>query len=115
MELTHKCKADFEKWFMEDYILRAENVGRNIPYLKMLERSVPAVRYGVYEDFFETHKIYMQIQIYVEPTMQGPKFKKWKPDILWKNEFRNVSASGHKQIARIYAVKKANEIYNEQI
>jgi len=61
MKLTDKCKEDFEKWFMTDYILRTENIGKNVYGLKMLERCIPTLRYGIYVDFFDSVGILINV------------------------------------------------------
>ena len=71
-------------------------------------------QYGVYVDFGDSVGANIELQVRTEPTMQGAKLKSFRPEILYKGRFYNVSASfSTRERAREQAVLKLMEIYNE--
>jgi len=105
MRLTGKCKVDFEKW----------RISKKDSYLKhcFFEELMPSMRYGVYLDFFDSVGMMIELQLHVNPTMQGGSFKCIRPAIFSDGRFHNVGASfGTRERARAASIKKANEIYN---
>ena len=107
MELTGKCKKDFEKWFSE----KSESHYRLVEWFEALDVSM---QYGVYVDFFDSVGMMIELQVHVDPTMQGGSFKKFKAVILFKGRFVNVpNGYGKRYNARTEAIKKANELYND--
>ena len=117
MNLTGKCKIDFEKWLnsKEEFIkihdlLNIEIDLRNIYIFDKLNNSM---KYGVYLDFFDSVGMMIELQLHVNPTMQGGSFKCIRPAIFSDGRFHNVGASfGTRERARAASIKKANEIYN---
>ena len=105
MRLTGKCKEDFDNW----------RISKKDSYLKhcFFEELMPSMRYGVYLDFFDSVGMMIELQLHVNPTMQGGSFKCIRPAIFSDGRFHNVGASfGTRERARAASIKKANEIYN---
>ena len=109
MELTGKCKEDFEKWYNESFGEYGSDDGKmpslnGIPYeCTGFNNYSKSMQYGVFVDFFDTHIIrigdYCIIQneaIYYESNVNG-YLGGWKT----------------RHEARTEAIKKANEIYNQ--
>jgi hypothetical protein len=118
MNLTGKCKEDFEKWAIDNNILDMSLgilVVRNGVVLTSFYKYSNSMQYGVYVDFFDENDLKIEMQVHVEPTMQGSFFKKFKVVILNKGRFVNVSnASFIRSRMRTAAIEKANEIYNSK-
>jgi hypothetical protein len=99
MELTGKCKEDFEKWYELNY----EAIGlRSIDdefYLAGFYELPETMQYGVYVDFFDSVEIYMEI------IKDGVYFESFVND-EWLNTPKTRSE------ARTAAIEKANELYN---
>ena len=93
MKLTGKCKEDFEKW-VENPLREQVALRRRKEWFYTL---TPSMKYGVFEDFFDSVKIDI--------------------DGIYDNEIYildNMYQDGenHRTEARIRAIEKANEIYN---
>ena len=116
MELTGKCKEDFEKWYEPPLPADANGWDKALYGDKVAEiyRLPKSMRYGVYVDFFDSVGIYIDLEIHAEPTMSGLIFKSIRPNILSNGRFYTVGASFRERpIARTEAIKKANELYND--
>jgi len=116
MELTGKAKKDFEKWY-RNYI--GNHKGRNLlidgTYNSFFKKLPQSMQYGIFVDFFDSVGMMIELQVHVDPTMQGGCFKKFKAVILFKGRFVNVpNGYGKRYNARTEAIKKANELYNER-
>ena len=119
MRLTGKCKVDFEKWYVDyknwiEYTVNED--GETDIYkidIKEFYEHKDSMQYGVYVDFFDSIGIMIELQVHVNPTMQGGSFKCIRPAILSDGRFHNVGASFRKRDrARTAAIEKANEIYD---
>ena len=100
MELTDKCKVDFEKWYNKTY-------SRELVYSTMNETlimtlPIPFV-YGVYVDFFDSVNLPININSYGNG-------ESWQYDITTMPIIYDALT---RQEARTEAIKKANEIYNK--
>jgi hypothetical protein len=97
MQLTGKCKEDFEKW----YLIEFEK--RSLPYSQGFCLSDNSIQYGVYVDFFDS------VGIRLECIYDSYSSNEWYVGI------NCVSQKGSFKLrtdARTEAIKKANEIYN---
>lgn len=121
MKLTGKCKEEFEKWFNTDLpnekgLTDDQIIEVRIGKIELFNRLTFPMQIGVLQLYFDSVGIIMEIQVHTEPTMQGAKFKKFRPEILVNGTFNNVGASfGIRERAWKQAVEKANEIRNEQL
>jgi len=114
MELTGKCKEDFEKWFIEtdkgnpikSWI--SEDLG--LIYLQTMFSVLPqSMQYGVYVDFFDSVGIIIDMR-YIKMFKQFERVVSCvnrKIDSILYNDLHNT-----RQEAQIAAIKKANKIYN---
>lgn len=113
MELTGKCKEDFEKWYLiqeqyEDYYLAY------VPDKGMLDeyKCIPfsdfplSMKWGVYQDFFDSVglRIYFEEVGFIQYKVVIMEFYGDRKELL--NFFHN------RHIARTAAIEKANSIYN---
>ena len=100
MKLTGKCKEDFEKWYLKHIILNSEKLISNtdVNYFNLLTESM---QYGVYVDFFDSCDIDLD-EIY----------KGEESIILNKVHHPFLKPKDYRTEARISAIEKANEIYN---
>jgi hypothetical protein len=120
MELINgKCREEFLKWIKNKKYSIIHDVGERdmniVPLNEMFEQLDFSMQYGVLVDFFDANGIIIDIQIHTEPTMQGAKFTKFRPEILFNGAFHNVGASfGKRETAHTEAIKKANEIFNNK-
>ena len=118
--LTGKCKEAFEKWLSDSRkiafgIANHNGEGGALYYMADLFDGLDfSCQYGVIVDFFDSVGIKIEIQVRIEPTMQGSRFRFFRPELLYKGRFYNVGASfGERGKSRKAAIEKANEIYNE--
>lgn len=105
MKLTGKCKEDFEKWYNNPLI---EHVGlRRLP--QWFYTLTESMQYGVYVDFFDSVGIYIQILFY------DFDVSNWQICIeCIEDEFDYTETHfTSRQEARIKAIEKANDIYND--
>ena len=94
MNLTGKCKIDFEKWFEDIY-----DNNNDVIMLKAEFDLIPfEFKYGVYVDFFDGFNF-----IDIDEIYNGEYYL---IAINYKNEIN------HRLEGRIEAIKTANEIYN---
>jgi hypothetical protein len=104
MELTGKCKEDFEKWYNNPLV---EHVGlRRLP--QWFYTLTESMQYGVYVDFFDSVGIFCEDRRYTDINMawvvKYPNFKGMQ------DRFDGLTKT--RQEARSKAIEKANEIYN---
>jgi hypothetical protein len=113
MNLTGKCKEEFEKWFTDSDNHKgfdAEQIALDRKYrLDLFYQLYESMQYGVYEDFFDSVGIYIQISFYDFDCNNWQTYLECKESIYDYNETHFVS----RQEARIASIEKANEIYNK--
>jgi len=100
MELTGKCKEDFENAI--SYTLVQSGMIKQVDEFYMFPSSM---QYGVYVDFFDSVGIYISIEPYQD----------YDSDIqFWCFNIKgfNIIELNTRNEARTEAIKKANEIYN---
>jgi hypothetical protein len=112
MELTGKCKKDFEKYLNK---LRKHETERNFADIDMIIESqgyefydlLESMKYGVYVDFFDSVGIYLSVS--------GLTLSKtYICDISIKTNVQYwFDGFNLRQGARLKAIEKANEIYNK--
>ena len=96
MELTGKCKEDFEKWF------RRINIKNNW-LLNSFYKLLQSMQYGVYVDFFDS--VGIDIVDNIDSCANDFRY-------LSKVDFKFIDAHNTRPEARTAAIEKANEIYN---
>jgi hypothetical protein len=110
MELTGKCKEEFEKWFTNSDNRKgfdAEQIALDRKYrLKVFYQLYPSMQYGVYVDFFDSVEIYISLDWYKSIVKDSEYFE---TDI---NNHIDSERFKHRPEARVAVIKKANEIYN---
>jgi hypothetical protein len=107
MELTGKCKDDFEKWYLKD---QHNEEGYHDYLLRSFYSKGLAMQYGVYEDFFES--VGYDIEIGINSVLI---FSNHFIDLLGLNVLEGVVYDigvSNRQEARTKAIEKGNEIYN---
>ncbi len=117
MELTGKCKEDFDKWYSDKYFPSIESLaGHRISLIDKGNISLnrfytlqPEMQWGVYVDFFDTIDIPIEDSVRFEPTMQGFKVKFYNYFIKGKKSRRNFI---NRIDSRNDAIKQVNDIYN---
>ena len=103
MKLTGKCKIDFEKYRLINYIFTEHEVrGSGCSIWEYLDDNM---KYGVYVDFFDSVDIFIQIETRI--------FDKEHPCYIYsKTVYNRVGIFKTRQEARTAAITKANEICN---
>ena len=98
MELTGKCKDDFEEWFL----LNNGLISLSETYLEEFNEYPENMKIGVYVDFFDENKIHLDV------------VKSLFSDNLYLSSVNDLEGIHCKtlQEARKAAINKANEIYN---
>ena len=111
MELTGKCKEEFEKWFTDSDNHKgfdAEQIALDRRCrLNLFYQLYPSMRYGVLEDYFDS------VGINIEITNDNKDIKTFWIDINAK-EIDSVELNSRPE-ARIAAIEKANELRNEAL
>jgi len=106
MELTEKCKEDFEAWYLKTIEIKIGNI-------ELLSKTVkfyllpPSMQYGVYVDFFDS------VGIYIEASHLNTTGK-YGVGISDKDGYLLTIKTETRHEARQKAIEKANEIYNSQ-
>lgn len=107
MELTGKCKEDFEKWYYSlysfEYISDFDgeiNLGLNFEQLPL------SMQCGVYVDWFDSCKIY------IDDSFDGLN-NEFYSCTVHENKVSVLNKTKTRQEARTKALEKANEIYNK--
>jgi hypothetical protein len=101
MELTGKCKIDFEKW-LRPSINSDYRFGQALT--ANFEVLPPSMRYGVYVDFFDSVGIYIEIDHYTYDAWTAEIFN---PEPSFQSIMRETRNESQTE-----AIEKANEIYN---
>lgn len=102
MELTGKCKEDFEKWLQTRIVFCTV---KNLTHWFYEQPSM--MRYGVYVDFFDSVGIYITSE-YVYGIDNRFLWDVSDSEKIIKNGSNEV-----RQEARTKAIEKAVELYNE--
>lgn len=97
MELTGKCKEEFEKWYNEEQTYDLGDV-----YNGFYSRDLN-MQYGVYVDFFDSVGFYISTKINEE----GFEFS------IDERNGRYVSWRKERPTLRTAAIEKANELFNK--
>jgi hypothetical protein len=100
MELTGKCKEDFEKWYLKG-VHNEENYHRHV--ITSFYSKSESMQYGVYVDFFDS----VGLTIELSPSNFCSVFYVY----LNKNTVPATTCRTRPE-ARTQAIEKANEIYN---
>lgn len=100
MMLTGKCKEDFEKWLINQYI-------ESYKIEEWFYSQSENMKYGVYVDFFDS--VGIQIVINWE---NGDGFEFWVPEYGWNTNHEDFIPTREK--ARELSIEKANDIYNNK-
>lgn len=108
MELTEKCKKDFELWYLSNKTLTTMS-GEEFVHIWSLTRS-NSEKWGVYIDFFDTVDIPIEDTVGFEPTMQGFKVKFYNYFIKGKESKRRFTC---RIDSRTDAIRQSNELYNK--
>lgn len=108
MKLTGKCKEDFDKWYVDNYCQDLKE------YSYMLEFNIfncmyDEMKYGVYVDFFDSVGIWLMDNMFsIENDIANEFICQVETfDLIWN------TVKESRQESRIEAIKRANEIYND--
>ena len=114
-ETNRKCKEDFEKWYFKNHCKTSLKYEELMPHHKedvygWFYGIDLSFKYGVYVDFFDSVGIFCEDRRYTDVNMawvvKYPNF-----DGI-QDRFDGLTKT--RQEARVKAIEKANEIYNER-
>tara|TARA_R110000772_G_scaffold201952_1_gene312294 strand:+ start:73 stop:426 length:354 start_codon:yes stop_codon:yes gene_type:complete len=112
MKLTGKCKEDFEKWIKKQKLSVIHDVGERqmnvVPLGDMFVQLHESMQYGVYEDFFDSVNLFIEVIVVDVNDFSFQIFKKESAKVLSVGSVFNIRSE-----ARTAAIEKANEIYNK--
>ena len=118
MELTGKCKEEFEKWLIlqdwyDDYYIENKEIITSFcdsHVLISFERLPYSMKYGVFIDYFNSvnYKVYVAYNEVAHKWNWHIDFKPLRDDCNGYPEFEIAEA-------RIEAIKKANELRNKKL
>mgnify|MGYP003655106637 FL=1 len=104
MELTGKCKEEFDKWAYTE----GANNSLELTCLKEFYNLPPSMQYGVLVDYFDSVKIFIQIETRI--------FDKEHPCYIYsKTVYNRVGCFNTRPEARTAAIEKAKELRNEAL
>jgi hypothetical protein len=112
MELTGKCKQDFEKFLIKIFPelgIIGTNWNEVVYEWFMIQNS--SMQYGVLVDFFDSVGIRIDLISVGEPTMGGFNF--FGHRFLINGFKANLTYINTRPEARDAAIEKANELYNK--
>ena len=116
MKITGKCKEDFEKWYLQWIFNEKTFLSLNFNNEQILENwnsLHPSEKYGVDVDYFDSVGIIVEIQPLCKVKISGLKIMGFR---YWINGFIKESVIlNTRPLARIAAIKKANDLRNEQL
>lgn len=95
MELTGKCKEEFEKWLFKNSIWKS-----------WFYTLIPSMKYGVLVDYFDS----VGIDIVDNIDSCANDFRH-----LSKVDFKYIDAHNTRPEARTASIEKANELRNEEL
>jgi len=96
--LTGKCRIEFEKWYREEF------KNRNLPYFNGFVISDVSIKKGVLQEYFYSVDIIVQFNLRLNKNLIN----------IWSVVCKNYSQGG-KNNSIEEAIKKANELRNEQL
>jgi hypothetical protein len=118
MELTGKCKEDFEKWLKENNKDLLKLSDPSIYFSEIFSMSAlfkyltESMQYGVLEDFFSS----VGIDVNIIRTSTSKKirytYEIYKQEKILHPKFSVYDVRNYKPEARDAAIEKANELYN---
>lgn len=104
MELTGKCKEDFEKWFLINHYTEVNTI-TDKEKLSAFYSLHQSMQYGVYVDYFDSVGVFAN-DYHIEIAFRY--MIDIKEDTYMSTDFET------RPEARTQAIIKANEIYNEK-
>ena len=105
-----KFDKDFEAWYMSVFYLDKNNIGLNMPSIKLFNRSVPSMQFGVYQDFGDSVGYTISTPLYARD-ISG--VKSFHANVVHKGNVRFEPMDQTRQEARQAAIDKFKEWYNE--
>lgn len=112
MELTGKCKEEFEKWFTSKENPQLKTIEHYTRTVNWFYQFPDSMKWGVYQDFFDIQCIHIEdsINLVIFHDSDGiySAFIFFDGSADYTGEFKTRSE------ARAAAIKKSNEIYNER-
>ena len=113
MELTGKCKEEFEKWYIITYFKDSIplSVQEHCAILECFDDCFKSMRYGVLEDYFDS----VGVNIEIQNRVIGWNYKEveYLPCCITLKGFDFGIHFKTRPEARTAAIEKANELRNE--
>tara|TARA_R110002111_G_scaffold117530_1_gene179657 strand:- start:976 stop:1305 length:330 start_codon:yes stop_codon:yes gene_type:complete len=106
MELTGKCKEEFEKFYLKDIDIDECEFFNNDTILSIFYTEKESMQYGVYVDFFDS----VGFNIVIEQ-LDYQSWYNYRITNLVLLQFKGTKLSCRPK-TRLLAIEKANEIYN---
>ncbi|MBD0822630.1 hypothetical protein [Aestuariibaculum marinum] len=103
MDLTGKCKKDFEKWYNEEYFFGVE-----LAFIEIDSLTKLSMQFGVYVDFFDS--------VGINITLYQLDFQTWFGYSIshFEKLIKHERGIWRRNQARTESIIKANEIYNSR-
>lgn len=122
MELTDKTKIEFEEWYIE-YIYNLREDYQKYVHQQILSkfyREIDSMKYGVYEDYFDSVGVYTDVQPILNYDEDGyTDIDHFIANVFnigqWVEYDIELNMFETRLEARTAAIEKANEIRNEQL
>jgi len=114
MELTGKCKEEFEKWYFKKYCTASVTYEELLPHQQedvfgWFFNLLPPFKYGVFVDFFDSVGIEITIVKSIANAI-GTKWG-WHSNVNGKNFTKTYDTRPE---ARAKAIEKANDLFNKR-
>ena len=112
MELTGKCKDDFEKWYLKDMDIDEDEFFNGDTILSLFYSERESMQYGVYVDFFDSVGILIENGIVWEIESSSINIyeyniKNQEGKMYLADGFCNTLVESWRE-----SIEKSNEIYN---
>jgi hypothetical protein len=104
-------KTHFEKWYINDYIMRKENIGLHVFGTKVFDKTPIEYKIGVYLAYYDSVGIFITIGKYVNPNeFNFSLFADKEINSLFFQGVFNSRNEAYKE-----AFNQADEIVNKQL
>ena len=110
MELTGKCKEEFEKWFTKD-IEDFENYDQHL--LNEFYKQIYSMKYGVLVDYFDSMGVIIEVLPICELKISGLRIMGYR--FYVNGDIKGNVILNSRPEARTTAIKKADELRNEEL
>ena len=112
MELTGKCKIEFEKWFNE----QVKDSVYDVKVLSLFGGLYDSMKHGVFVDFFDSVGVNISVECVFDRMLgytRGYQIQVYQEGNQPITVFKDGDCFDNRKETQTKAIEKANEIYND--